>query len=427
MEANRDWYLDKLASARWSGRVKVLAGIRGCGKSWLLSAHHDRLLSDGVPPERIIRIDLEDSDFRGAADLCRHISREAPAHSGQTYVLIDDIQMLPDFTDAVTTMACRRHLDVCATGRFVDGLLDSVPTECRGRADVIRVHPLGFSEFLSAHPGSEWAAWRDYSEYGGMPGVLREGTAEGKRRCLEGLLEDIVSDMAGRHRVGRPDALSAVVEELRGSAGTAVTACGVSEALRLKGVRIADGTVRRYLGIAADSFLLEEVGGIDLRTWRPLGSPSKFYLEDVGLACFGKDSGHLRAESIIHTELRRRGLSVGTGVRRSVGRRIDFVAERADRRYYIQYSGASDRESREQRKLPFRSLRDGFRRVLILGDDMLPHLDEDGVLNIGMRQFLLDRRSLDYRCWSKYHVQGCEISTVRRPPPAFVRQTASDV
>ncbi|MDO5861994.1 MAG: AAA family ATPase [Thermoplasmata archaeon] len=435
MEVKRDRYLGMLVSRRWNGRVKILAGIRGCGKSHLLSAYEGLLLSDGVPPERIIRFDLEGSGIRNASDLCRRISDAAPSDSSGYHVLIDDIQTLPDFTDVVTTLAARRHIDACVTGRFSNGLCDGVPTECRGRGDVIRVHPLGFSEFLSAHTGRESEAWKDYLEYGGMPGVLHEDTAEGKRGYLDGLLADILSDMRERHRIGNPEAMSAVIDEIRSSVGTPLSPSGISDALRRKGLNMTNDTVRRYLAIAADSFLLEEVRRIDIRTWRGLGSPSRFYMEDVGFCGTGDSAS--RGENIVFSELRRRRLSVNTGVietretvegvRRSVRLGIDFVAEKADRRYYIQYAEWMSDEGRLVReKRPFRCLRDGFRRALILGDDMLPHMDEEGVLNIGVRQFLLDERSLDYRAGRNITSLDAEFRLASPCPTPVIRVCPTD-
>lgn len=417
MEIKRDVYLDRLISRKWNGFIKVITGIRRCGKSYLLfTLFRNHLVSEGVPADHIIDIALDDvtnAHLRDALKLCNHILDAAEDADGQYYVLLDEIQMVPNFGEVMSTLVRYKHLDVYVTGSNSKGLSSDIRTEYRGRGDEVRVHPLSFSEFSSAYNGSESRAWLEYCTYGGMPETVGMESAEKKQMYLSHLMTDIYKkDMEERYDIQLPDELSIVMDVLCTSIGSLTNPLKLSNTMRTKyRSKITDDTVNRYLEILEDSYLFEKVIRYDVKARKDLGSPMKYYVEDVGLGNSNSNFHSIEMphimENIVYSELRRRGFAVSVGVvearetedgvRKSVRLEIDFVAIKGDRKYYVQSAyGMSDDEKREQEKRPFRSLKDGYRRIVILGDDMLPHMDEDGVLNVGIKQFLLDEKSLDY-------------------------------
>ena len=415
-EIARDEYLQRLKDRMWNRRIKVVTGIRRCGKSYLLfNIFRRHLLSEGVPEGNIIGIALDDfycSHLRDARALLDEIMSRASDPDGRYYVLIDEIQMVPGFGEVMNTLVRHDRLDVYVTGSNSKGLSSDIRTEYRGRGDEVRVRPLSFAEFSSAYEGGD--AWLEYCTYGGMPETVSMRTAEQKQQYLGDLMRNIyMADMQERHDIRMPDELSIVTDVLCSSVGSLTNPLKLSNTLRTEyRSGIADDTVNRYLGILEDSYLFEKARRFDVKARKELGSPVKYYAEDVGLrnARLGfadLDMPHIM-ENIVYSELRRRGFQVSVGVvevrvpedgaSRSVRLEVDFVAVLGDRRYYVQSAYAvPDGAKREQEKRPFKAIRDGYRKVLVVGHDLPPHLDSDGVLNVGIRQFLLDPGSLDRR------------------------------
>lgn len=411
MEISRDRYLDRLLIRRWNRRIKIVSGIRRCGKSYLLfTLFRNRLISEGVPEDHIIGISLDDVSSRPLRDaeaLVDHITSLASDPGERYYVLLDEIQYVPDFEDAVNTLQKMTNLDVYVTGSNSRGLSSDIRTQFRGRGDEVRVHPLSFGEFLSAHGGDEAAAWMSYCRYGGMPETVLMPTDEQKAEYLRNLMEHVYkSDMEERYTIRMPDELSMVLDVLCSTAGSLTNPLKLSNTLRTDYRKdITDDTVNRYLGIIEDSFLFEKAKRYDVKGRRTIGSPMKYYAEDVGLRNAQlnfreMDMPHIM-ENIVYNELRSRGFLVDVGVvetrvSNSDGSKvhrmeIDFVANKGDARYYVQSAyGIPDAEKREQEVRPFRSVRDGFRRILVTGEEIIPYTDSEGVLNVGIRRFLLD-------------------------------------
>lgn len=411
MEIPRDRYLDRLLVRRWNRKVKIVSGIRRCGKSYLLfTLFRNRLVSEGVPEDHIIGISLDDvfsRPLRDALALVEHIMGLTPDPGERYYVLLDEIQYVPDFEDAVNTLQRMSNLDVYVTGSNSMGLSSDIRTQFRGRGDEVRVHPLSFGEFLDAFDGDEATAWMSYCRYGGMPETVLMPTDQQRTGYLRDLMEHVYRrDMEERHRIRMPDELSLVMDVLCSTAGSLTNPLKLSNTLRTEYRRdITDDTVNRYLDIIEDSFLFEKAKRYDVKGRRVIGSPVKYYAEDVGLRNAQlnfreMDMPHIM-ENIVYNELRSRGFLVDVGVvetrvrngdgTKVVRMEIDFVADRGDARYYIQSAYAiPDREKREQEVRPFRSVRDGFRRILVVGEEIVPYTDSEGVLNVGIRRFLLD-------------------------------------
>lgn len=416
MEIRRDRYLDRLIVRKWNGKVKVVTGIRRSGKSYLLfKLFRDHLIAEGVPEDHIIAVALDDvysRDLRDALRLVEHIDGRASDPDGRYYVLLDEIQYVPDFEDVVNTLIRRPNLDVYVTGSNSRCLSSDLRTQLRGRGDQVHVYPLCFSEFMSVFDGSPQDGWRTYCRFGGMPETMRMVTDEQKETYLGDLIEDVYKrDMEERYDIRMPDELSIVMNVLGSSVGSLTNPLKLSNTMRTAyRSSITDDTVNRYLEIMEDSFLFERAVRYDIKGRKSLGSPMKYYVTDVGLrnALLNfreMDLPHIM-ENILYLELRSRGYAVDVGVvevrerdggvSRSLKLEIDFVVNRGDRRYYIQSAYAlPDAEKREQETRPFRKVRDGFKRIMVVGDDIYPYRDGDGILTMGIRQFLMDGDSLD--------------------------------
>lgn len=413
MEIARDRYLRRLIIRKRNGKPKIITGIRRCGKSYLLfTLFRDYLLSEGVPEENIISVSLEEAvnrPLRNPVTLVEYVEGMTSG-KGECYVLLDEIQMVEDFEDAVNTLVKNRDLDVYVTGSNSKFLSSDVRTKFRGRGDRVHVQPLSFSEFSSAYEGDD--AWKEYTRFGGMPETLGMSTPEQKIEYLKDLMNHVYkSDMIERYDIRKPDELSQIMDSLSSSIGSLTNPLNLSNTLRTKyRSTVTDDTVNRYLDILEETYMFEKAKRYDIKGRKGIGSPMKYYISDIGLRNAQlnfreMDMPHIM-ENIIYNELRSRGYLVDVGVveirpdvdgkRISVKLEVDFVANKGDRRYYIQSAYIiPDEDKREQETKVFSKIGDDFRKIVVTGDDIYPYMDENGILNIGIRQFLLDENSLD--------------------------------
>ena len=408
MEIARDRYLNRLIVRKRNGRPKVITGIRRCGKSYLLfTLFRNYLLSEGVSEDNIISLSLEEAEnkpFRDPMVLLAHL-REQTAGKGECYILLDEIQMVDDFEDVINTIVKDRNLDVYITGSNSKFLSSDIRTKFRGRSDRVHVQPLSFSEFSSAYRGEN--AWKEYTRYGGMPETLEMQTPEQKTEYLKDLMDHVYkTDMIERYSIRRQDELSQIMDSLSSSVGSLTNPMNLSNTLRTKyRSTVTDDTVDRYLSILEESFLFEKAKRYDIKGRKGIGSPMKYYISDIGLRNAQlnfreMDMPHIM-ENIIYNELRSRGYAVDIGVvevrhnvdgkRTAVKLEVDFVANKGDRRYYIQSAYTADGEETKA----LLKINDGFRKIVVVGDDISPYMNERGILNIGICQFLLDDNSLD--------------------------------
>ena len=413
MEIARDRYLRRLIIRKRNGKPKVVTGIRRCGKSYLLlTLFRNHLISEGVPEENIISVSLEEAVNKPLRDPIRLIEyiRGKTSGKGECYVLLDEIQMVDDFEDVVNTLVKDKSLDVYITGSNSKFLSSDVRSKFRGRGDRVHVQPLSFSEFSSAYEGGD--AWKEYTRFGGMPETLGMRTSEQKIDYLKDLMEHVYKeDMIERYDIRKPDELSQIIDSLSSSIGSLTNPMNISNTLRTEyRSSVTDDTVNRYMEILEESYLFEKAKRYDIKGRKGIGSPMKYYISDIGLRNAQlnfreMDMPHIM-ENIIYNELRSRGYVVDVGVveiRPSVeGRRgtvkleVDFVANKGDRRYYIQSAYMiPDENKREQETRVFSKIGDDFRKIVVTGDDIYPYVDNNGILNIGIRQFLLDENSLD--------------------------------
>ncbi len=414
MEIQRPIYLDRLVKRRENGMAKVLTGIRRCGKSYLL--HHiygDWLRSQGVPESHIISVELDDIEnapLRDAQLLYEHI-RSRTEGDGTFYVFLDEIQYVSGFSDVINGLMHRSNLDVYVTGSNSRFLSSDILTEFRGRGDEVRIHPLAFSEYLPAHGGSAVEGWVDYVTFGGMPLALMQSDDEMKASYLQSLFSKVyLSDICERNGIKHREALDALVDILASVDGSLTNPSKIASTFQSHGKKgVSDKTVKRYIDFLLDAFLVEEAKRYDIKGRKYIGAVAKYYYEDIGLRNarlnFRQQEENHLMENVIFNELRYRGWSVDVGV---VGARehgksgrtqskqleIDFVANKGSRRLYIQSAFAMPDAAKErQEKRSLNLVGDSFKKIVIVKDAVKLWQDDDGIVTMGLFDFLLDATS----------------------------------
>ena len=415
MEIKRGAYLDKLIRKKKNGLIKVVTGVRRCGKSYLLfRLFHDHLIDSGVPEDHIIEIALDDRSNKALRDPDAMLMfiKENVRDKGDYYIVLDEVQYLGEFEDVLNSLLHIPNADVYVTGSNSKFLSSDVITQFRGRGDEIHVYPLSFSEYLSAYQGTADEAWDDYLVYGGLPLVLTMKEPEDKTEYLNSLFQKVyISDIIERHNVRNKAELDELVDILASAVGSYTNQNKLARTFKsVKGKTISDKTIKNYIDYLIDSFLISKAIRYDIKGKKYIDSPSKYYFEDVGLrnARLGFrqiEQTHLM-ENIIYNELRARGYHVDIGVvehygTNDDGRRskkqleIDFVATKGSEKYYIQSAFAlptADKENQERRGLL--TIPDSFRKIIVTGDDIKVRRDDNGITMIGLRNFLLDENSL---------------------------------
>ena len=429
MEIKRDRYLNKIKSFMWDGQVKVITGIRRCGKSYLLrTLFKNYLLEQGVREDQILNFELDltrDIRFRNPLELANHVREHVQNQTEPYYLFIDEIQMSDEvlnpyntdgkkitFYDALNDLRSLSHLDIYVTGSNSKMLSTDILTEFRGRSDEIRVHPLSFSEYYSAVGGDKEDALDTYSFFGGMPLVLSRPTDAAKMNYLSALFSEVyLKDIIDRKKIKREDILSGILDLLCSSIGSLTNPTGVANTINSKqrrsGKNIVSGnTVKAYMDHLSDAFLFSECKRWDVKGKSYFDYPNKYYCEDIGLrnARIGfrqQEMTHIM-ENIIYNELILREYAVDIGIVYSneknangkiapVAREIDFIAKSGDKKIYIQSAyalGTADKSATENK--PFALTGDFFPKIIVRHDIRKRWHDETGILNIGITDFLLD-------------------------------------
>ena len=425
-EIKRDSYLKQLISYRFDGLVKVITGIRRCGKSYLLKKiYREYLLQNGVRKDQIIIIELDlakDIRFRNPLELSSFVRKTVEGKKEEYYLFVDEIQMSDEvpnpyngsgkkitFYDALNDLRSLPNLDVYVTGSNSKMLSSDILTEFRGRSDEIRVHPLSFAEYYSAVGGDKSEAFDDYSFYGGMPLIISRPDDEAKMNYLKSLFSEVyIKDIAERKRIERQDVLEMIIDLLCSSIGSLTNPNKIADTLRSKQTAgVSPNTIRAYIGHLEDSFLFSESKRYDVKGKSYFDSPNKYYCEDLGLrnARIGfrqQEITHIM-ENIIYNELVIRGFCVDVGVvfARTVNengnsvrtpREIDFIVTSGSKKTYIQsaYSMPTE-EKREAELRPFALTGDSFPKIVVRKDIGKRWYDEKGILNINIIDFLLDK------------------------------------
>lgn len=426
MEIKRDSYLQQLISYRFDGLVKVITGIRRCGKSYLLkNIYREYLLAEGVKEEQIISIELDlakDIKYRNPLELSSYVRNLVEGKKEEYYLFVDEIQMSdqvanpynPDgekitFYDALNDLRSLANLDVYVTGSNSKMLSSDILTEFRGRSDEIRVHPLSFSEYYSVVGGDKNEAFDEYAFYGGMPLIFSRPGDEAKMNYLKALFTEVyIKDIVERKRIERQDVLEQILDLLCSSIGSLTNPSKIADTLRSKQTRgVSANTIRAYIAHLEDAFLFSESRRYDVKGKSYFDSPNKYYSEDLGLrnARIGfrqQEMTHIM-ENIIYNELINRRFSVDVGVvyARTVNengnsvrtpREIDFVVNSGGKRTYIQSAYAMPAGEKAETELrPFALTGDSFPKIVVRKDIGKRWYDDNGILNISLTDFLLDQ------------------------------------
>lgn len=417
MEIKRDTYLNKLIRKRKNSLIKIVTGVRRCGKSYLLfRLFHDYLKNIGIEDDHIIEISLDDRTNKALRDPDALLAfiKESITDKEDYYIVLDEVQYLPEFEDVLNSLLHIPNADVYVTGSNSKFLSSDLITQFRGRGDEIRVHPLSFSEYVSAYQGSVDEAWDDYLVFGGLPMILSMQVPEDKEEYLTSLFQKVyVSDIVDRHNVRNKAELDELVDILASSTGSYTNHSKLVRTFKsVKGKIINDKTVKTYIDYLQDSFLINKANRYDIKGKKYIGSLCKYYFEDIGLrnARLGFrqiEPPHLM-ENIIYNELKYRGYLVDVGVvehyknlqdgkKKKSQLEVDFVATRGSEKYYIQSAFALSSEEKiekEQRSLLY--IPDSFRKIIVVGDNIKVRRDENGIITIGLKNFLLDENSLKF-------------------------------
>lgn len=411
----RDLYLNRLIERKENGLIKVITGIRRCGKSFLLfKLYYQYLLDTGVDEARIIRVALDDDDYeplRDSKQLSAYI-KERLTDNGQWYVFLDEVQLCKGFEAVLNGLNRRENLDIYVTGSNSKFLSSDVLTEFRGRGDEVRVYPLSFSEYVSAYPGDKYDAWIDYYTYGGLPLILSRRGDELKSRYLIDLCRELyLKDIEERHNLRGDDVMAALVNVLASAVGSLTNPTKLANTFRSKGVRVSDKTVGAYIGFLLDAFFISKAERYDIKGRKYIDSPFKYYFTDVGLRNaqlnFRQQEENHLMENIIYNELLVRGFNVDVGVveiserdENGKSRRkrleVDFICNRGNQRYYIQSAFAiPDRDKMQQEQRSLVHIGDSFKKIIVVKERIKLWRNEEGIVVMGIMDFLLDPNSMD--------------------------------
>ncbi len=417
MRIERPRYLQELMSRRGNGQVKVVTGVRRCGKSYLMGEiFKGQLLAEGVSESSIVEMAFDRYRNRRYRDPDIFLPWALERIEGRKpcYLLLDEVQLLGNFAEVLIDLMSEPGVDIYVTGSNAHLLSKDVITEFRGRGDEIRMAPLSFSEFMSAYEGDAASGYEEYATYGGMPATVSMKNGAEKARYLSSLFDEIyLADIVERNHLHDDDGLRAVLDVLSSNIGSLTNPKRISDTLRSKNSGKGPGsdTVRAYIGHFEDAFLIEEAKRYDIRGMDYIDSPFKYYFADIGLRNarmnFRQAEPSHAMENVIYTELRARGYGVDVGIVASYGknasgkttrttREVDFVCNQGDRRYYVQSAYAiPDRRKLDQEQASLLKIADSFRKIIVVHDPIVPHYNEQGIYMIGVRDFLLDPNSLD--------------------------------
>lgn len=422
----RDSYLNRLIDKKENGLIKVITGIRRCGKSYLLfNLFYDYLTQSGVKEEQIITIALDDDinvQYRDPDELSKYV-RSRIVNKDMYYILIDEVQYAisneelknPEnikLYNVLNGLLRLRNVDIYVTGSNSKMLTKDVLTAFRGRGDEVRVYPISFKEYYTFAGGDKSDAYEEYALYGGMPLVLSKKTDAEKMSYLQSLFTEVYfKDIVERYEIELPDMLEELTDDLCSSIASLTNASKIANALQsVKSIKVSSTTISNYLNYLTESFLFSNAKRYDVKGKKYFEYPSKYYCTDIGLRNarlnFRQQEETHIMENIIYNELLCRGYSVDVGVveivERSEGKKtkkqceIDFVVNIGSKKYYIQSAlNVSEPAKMETEIRPLKNVKDFFKKIIISKTSMKPWTDEDGILHLGLYEFLLNENSLE--------------------------------
>lgn len=413
MEIKRDYYLNKLINKKNNCLIKVVTGIRRCGKSYLLNTiFRNYLLNNGVSDSHIIFVALDDVSneyLLNPFELSKYI-KDQIKDDDIYYIILDEIQLVDKFVSVLNGLLRLKNVDIYVTGSNSKFLSSDVVTEFRGRGDEVRIYPLSFAEFYSVYDDDKSSAWKDYITYGGLPLVLLQKSYEEKVGYLNNQQKNVyLNDVIERNNINNDKELYELVEIISSSVGSLTNPLKLRNTFISKGNNnaITDKTIYAYLQYLEDAFIIEKAVRYDVKGKKYIDTPYKYYFTDIGirnsLVGFRQIEENHVMENVIFTELKRRGYNVDVGVveiRDGDKRKkleIDFVVNKGYDRYYIQSALNIDSEEKKLQELrPLLNVDDFFKKIIIVNSDIPKYKNENGILIIGIYDFLLNDNSLDF-------------------------------
>lgn len=412
----RKKYLDELVSLQNNGMIKVITGMRRCGKSYLLfEIFTSYLENNGIAPDHIIKVDLEDFKnraMRNPDNLYAYVESRV-IDEGMYYILLDEVQMLDSFEDVLNGFLKMRNVDIYVTGSNAKFLSKDIITEFRGRGFEVKMYPLSFSEYMSAYSGSVQAGFNEYMLYGGLPQILSYNSEEQKVRFLKTLFDETyIKDIKDRHNIRKDDDLEELINIMASGIGALTNPNKLANTFRSeKKSAISYDTVKDYIDYLCDSFLIEKSTRYDIKGKRYVNSPYKYYFMDLGLRNVRinfrqSEKSHLM-ENVVYNELRVRGFNVDVGVvtvivrdkdgkQQRFGFEVDFICNLGSRRYYIQSAYRMESEEKiDQERASLLKVDDSFKKIIIIGEESPVIRDEAGITTISIYDFLLKDNSLE--------------------------------
>lgn len=416
MVVQRKTYLDKLISKKHNGLIKVVTGVRRCGKSYLLfNLFKEYLLSEGVDKNHIIEIAFDAFENKRLQDpyVLMPYMKEQISDGEMYYVLLDEIQLLGEFEAVLNSLIRMENVDVYVTGSNAKFLSKDVITEFRGRGDEIHMYPLSFAEFMSVYPGTKQDGWNEYMLYGGLPLVLHFEKPEEKIAFLKSLFEETyISDIVGRHKIRNRIELEELLNILSSAIGSLSNPSKLSATFKsIKQKNISMTTIARYIDYLCDAFLIDRAVRYDIKGKKYIDTPVKYYFTDMGLRNARLNFRQLEEthtmENIIFNELKIRDFNVdvgvvvlnstnkeGSNIRKQL--EIDFVCNKGSKRYYIQSAYAMpDQVKMDQEQRSLMMTGDSFKKIIITRDAPAPYYNDNGVLVMNIFDFMLNPASLE--------------------------------
>lgn len=418
MEIQRNIYLNKIISRMHNGMIKVITGIRRSGKSYLLlTLFRKHLRSAGIQDDHILIMEfdrLENRRYRDPYVLLDYLKRQI-TDEGDYYILFDEVQMLQDFEEVLNSLLRESNLDIYVTGSNSKFLSKDVITEFRGRGDEVHIFPLSFQEFMQVYDGDVYNGWAEYMMYGGLPLTVTLKTDEQKIQYLTNLFrETYIKDIVERNNIEKQQELEALLNVLASSIGALTNPAKIEATFKSRmHSSISSNTISKYIGHLEEAFMINAAQRYDVKGRKYIGSPLKYYFEDVGLRNARLDFRQIEEthlmENILYNELRMRGYNVDVGavnqryIDKTSGSKltrhleIDFVANLGSKRYYIQSAyQLPDAAKVKQEKASLLAMNDSFKKIIIVKDIIKPFQDDDGILTIGLFDFLQNSNSLEW-------------------------------
>lgn len=416
LEIKRDDYLKKLIAKEHNGLIKVITGMRRCGKSYFLfTIFKNYLLETGVAEDHIIDMafdSYENKQYRNPDVLYPYV-KEKIADKGMYYILLDEVQLLDEFESVLNGFMRMPNVDVYVTGSNAKFLSKDIITEFRGRGDELRMYPLSFREFMSNFNGNKYDGWNEYVLYGGLPLTVLLPTAEQKIEFLKRLFDETyINDIVGRHRIQNKEEFEELINILASGIGSLTNPKKLADTFQTKkNKKISSNTIKNYLDYLCDAFIVSRASRYDIKGKKYIDSPQKYYFSDIGLRNarinFRQVEENHTMENIIYNELLFRGYNVDVGLVAFTGKdssgkavhkqlEVDFVCNKGSKRYYVQSAFSIPDEAKMQQEAnSLQRIDDSFKKIIVVKDVSAPWYTDKGILVIGIYDFLLNPGSLD--------------------------------